>query len=142
MKKTRLILTMLYWEAIIICVAIAACYESGLAEKVEPANDAVEFWVVTIMEILTLAGIPLALRLFKFRSVEQELMTAHLQALQKWGVVRLSVLEMLMIGNTLLYYFIGCVPFGYLAIITAVAMVFVYPSKERCDSESFTEGAE
>ena len=41
-----------------------------------------------------------------------------------------------MVVSTILYYLFLNVSFGYLAIILLISMVFVYPSLERCVSET------
>ena len=89
-----------------------------------------EFVAAVAMEILTIAFIPLALKLFKLRAVAKRLRTP--QALLCLGSLRLA---MLTVVNTLLYYLFMNVSFGYLAIILALCIFFVFPSMSRCEAE-------
>jgi hypothetical protein len=61
----------------------------------------------------------------------------HEEALLKWGVLRLSMLEVPLILNTICYYLFLNTSFGYMAIILLLCLPFVFPSRERCNSEAF-----
>ena len=50
-------------------------------------------------------------------------------------LLRLLILLVPMLVNTLLYYAYGKTTFGYMAIILCLTLPFVYPGKERCESE-------
>lgn len=92
--------------------------------------------VQTVMVLATLALIYLSLRLFKFKHVQNDLCDRKEDALTFWGTVRLSLLGLILIGNTLLYYLFDQEPnFGHLAVISLLVMPFVYPSKRRCEAE-------
>lgn len=94
------------------------------------------FVVSTVMILLTLAAIPLGLRLFKFRKVASDLQSRGADALQKWGVIRLSMIGDLLVVNTLLYYVFGFEPaFGYLAVVCLLTMPFIVPTMSRCKAE-------
>ena len=56
-------------------------------------------------------------------------------ALFKWGLLRLALILIPMVGNTYLYYMFMNTTFGYLAIIQLLSLPFVYPSMSRCKSE-------
>ena len=86
-----------------------------------------EFVAAVAMEILTIASIPLALKLFKLRAVAKRLRTP--QALLCLGSLRLAMLTVPMVVNTLLYYLFMNVAFGYLAIILALCIFFVVAFK-------------
>jgi len=94
------------------------------------------FVVSTLMILLTLAAIPIGLRLFKFRKVADDLRQRGELALLKWGVLRLSMIGDLLVINTLLYYIFGFEPaFGYLAVICLLSMPFIVPTMSRCEAE-------
>ena len=101
------------------------------------ADSQVEFAILTVMELLTIGCIPLALRLLKFKKIEADLQERHEEALLKWGVLRLSMLEVPLILNTICYYLFLNTSFGYMAIILLLCMAFVYPTKEKCNVEAF-----
>lgn len=95
-----------------------------------------EFLLTTLMELLTLASVYMALRLFKFEKVHQELVTRKADGLRRWGLIRLAILLLPMPLNTVLYYLFMNTTFGYMAIILAVCLPFVYPSEARCEAET------
>ena len=91
------------------------------------------------MELLTLGGVFLALRLFKFPKVHQDLVTKKEHALFKWGILRLALLLIPMVANTYLYYMFMNTTFGYMAIIQLLCLPFVFPTMSRCQSEVESE---
>lgn len=100
-------------------------------------DKSVEFVVATIMELLTICVIPVALKLFRFKRISKLLTSA--EALSKWGTIRLLMLCVPMIVNTVFYYMFMNVAFGYMGIIIFLCLFFVVPTKERCRSEIKTE---
>lgn len=137
MKQVRLTLTVLFWTILALALITVVLFETGVFEFGYYASDQVqaEFLLTIMMEILTLATIPVALKLFKFKSVRADLIARKHEALRKWGLLRLLMLLVPMLVNTLLYYAYGKTTFGYMAIILCLTLPFVYPSKERCESE-------
>jgi len=101
-------------------------------------NKNAEFLLATIMELLTLCAIPLALRLFKFKKVERQLTAdgGSFDVLMKWGGLRMALLCIPLVVNTLLYYLFMNVAFGYMAIILLLSLFFIYPSLNRCIEET------
>ena len=75
----------------------------------------------------------MALRLFRFSAVARQLTTTY--ALLRWGTLRLLMLCVPMVANTLLYYLYMNVAFGYMGIILLLCLAFVLPTKARCDAE-------
>ena len=57
------------------------------------------------------------------------------QALLKWGLIRLILLELPMLCNTLFYYQFMNTTFGYMAIIQLLCLPFVVPTMGRCLAE-------
>ena len=53
-------------------------------------------------------------------------------AVLRFGILRLSLLVVPMVANTLLYYMFMLPSFGYMAIILFLSIFFVFPSMERC----------
>ena len=101
-----------------------------------------EFIVTTLMELLTLASVPLALKLFRFKKTHNDLTARKAEALRTWGLLRLGLLALLLIANTLLYYIYMNTAFGYMALIIVVCLPFIYPSMDRCLTETEEEPAE
>lgn len=136
MKKTRNQLMAVLFFAILIAVGLVVVYETGIMEPglfVEHKNS--EFILTALMELLTLGGVFMALRLFKFQKVHHDLVNNKDHALFRWGILRLGLLLIPMVANTYLYYMFMNTTFGYLAIIQLLSLPFVYPSMSRCKSE-------
>jgi hypothetical protein len=91
------------------------------------------------MELLTIAIIPFALRLFKFRKVNGKLTeseTTRWDNLLKYGSVRILLLAIPMIINVVCYYLFTLTAFAYMAIILFLCMFFVYPTVDKCIAET------
>ena len=92
----------------------------------------------TVLVISTLALIPLALRLFKFRKIHEELIndtTPNHAKLLVYGMLRMDMLHFPMIINILLYYFFMEPGFGYMAIVLFLSSLFIVPTMKRCEAE-------
>lgn len=142
MKKVRKILLTVFVETVVMTLLLVVLFETGICEDgLLAAADGgkLEFIVLTGMELLTLALIPTALRLFKFKKIEADLKERHEVALQKWGVLRLSMLDVPLVFNTLGYYLFLNTSFGYLAIIVLLCLFLVWPTEQRCRQEAFVE---
>ena len=138
MESTRNHLLFLFWTVIGLTAFIYVyCELLGCDIAIMEDCSAKTLYIYsTVMILLTLALLPLALRLFKFRLVHEELIINGDLALFKWGGVRLGILGLLLIVNTMMYYTFGYEPtFGYLALVTLLAMPFVYPTLNRCYAE-------
>lgn len=137
MKKTIEILLIELWASVIVVTAIVVLYETGIAVPASFSGGmSVDFLCVTLMEIVTICLIPLALRLFKFSAVARAIAAAPCRGLLQWGSVRMMMLCVPMVINTLLYYQFMNVALGYMGIIGMICLVFVYPSKGRCEAET------
>lgn len=136
MKETKNQLMAFFVFAIVFALAAVVAYETGFMESgLFAERKTSEFIFVSLMELLTLGGVFLALRLFKFDKVHDDLVAKKEHALFKWGLLRLALILIPMVGNTYLYYMFMSTTFGYLAIIQLLSLPFVYPSMSRCKSE-------
>ena len=139
MTKTRNLLAVLFT---LICGVALVLYVGGEFFDMDIAvlsgvSDETRFVLQTAAILLSLAIVPLALKLFSMPKVHSSLMEGKSEALRKWGTVRLAMLGTVLIGNTLLYYMLGYEPaFGYLAVITALVLPFVVPTMRRCVAET------
>jgi hypothetical protein len=59
--------------------------------------------------------------------------------MMKWGTIRLLILQVPMLADTLLYYMYMNTTFGYLAIMLLLCLPFVFPSLNRCLAETSEE---
>lgn len=137
MKRTQSILTIEIATFVVAALIVVVLFESNtLLEGSLADSKTHEFLVVTAMELLTLCTVPLALRLFKFKSVERSLKENGQQALLKWGTIRIMLIVVPMLLNVILFYLFGNVAFGYMAIILFLCLFFIYPTKSRCEAET------
>ena len=136
MKRTQTILMSVFVALLTITILWVVLAETGVIETGQLAGNAQqEFLQVAVMEIATLGSVFLALRLFKFKAIHKELVENKEQALLKWGLIRLVLLEVPMLSNTLFYYQFMNTTFGYLAIIQLLCLPFVFPTMGRCLAE-------
>lgn len=142
MKQTRTVLMSVFCGFLTFAVGAALLFETGLLETgTATGSPQTEFIVETVMELMTLANIWLALRLFKTQYVRHELQTHGHEAHRKWGVLRLSLLGIPLVANTLFYEVFLNTTFGYMAIILLICQPFVYPSQARCEYEITADNA-
>ena len=142
MRQTRNILMGVFVGALTFTALIGLLFETGLSEQgMATGNSQAEFVITIAMELLTLAQIWLALRLFKIKQIRQELMNRKEFALRKWGIVRLELLDIPLVANALFYEMFMNTTFGYMAIILLICQPFVYPSMARCEAEVSQENA-
>lgn len=140
MKKISKQLMLVFTLLLVAMVGIIALYESGVLESgVLTDSKQTEFLAMTGMELTSLTGAFLGLRLFKFQKIHDELVTKKEPALLRWGILRLLILEVPMVSNTYLYYMYMNTTFGYLAIILLLCLPFVFPTQSRCIAETTEE---
>ena len=134
MKHTQRILTCAFTAPIVLALLLVLLFETDLLPygTLTELKHA-EFITAIIMELLTIAVIPLALKLFKLRPVAARLNSPG--QLARFGLVRILLLATPMVANTLLYYLFMNVAFGYMGIILLLCMVFITPTQERCHAE-------
>lgn len=142
MKKTRNILAL---QFTLTCAIALGLYVGGefLGMDIAVLSDVTEatrFVLQTVAILVSLAVVPLALRLFSIKKVRTDLLLRKADALRGWGMLRLLMLGVVLIANTLLYYMLAYEPaFGYLAVITALVLPFVVPTMGRCVAETTAE---
>ena len=136
MDKTRKLLKAFFIVSLVVAIVVIVLFETEtLPTGVLAEEKQSEFLLVTLMELTTLGGVFLAL-LFKFEAVHRDLVTREAAALLKWGLVRLALLLVPMLVNTLLYYIYMNTTFGYMAIMQFLCLPFVFPSAGRCLAET------
>lgn len=128
--------------SVAVALVMVVLFETEtLLPGVLPGEGNAAFLCLSAMEIITICMLPLALRLFKIKRVGADLAAGRERALALWGSVRMMMMCLPLVANVLMYYLFDLKPaFFYMAVICLIALVFVYPSKDRCLSE--TGGAE
>ena len=140
MKSISKRLVVIYMSLAAIALAIIILYETNILEAgVMEEQKQSEFILTALMELISLGAAFLGLRLFKFKAVLQELVNLKETAMWKWGVIRLLILEVPMVVDTLLYYIYMNTTFGYLAVMLLLCLPFVFPSVNRCLAETSEE---
>ena len=140
MKSISKRLVVIYMSLAAIALAIIILYETDILEAgVMEEQKQSEFILTALMELISLGAAFLGLRLFKFKAVHQELVNLKETAMWKWGVIRLLILEVPMVVDTLLYYIYMNTTFGYLAVMLLLCLPFVFPSVNRCLAETSEE---
>ncbi len=138
MKKTQQQLMLLFGTFLVLSAAIYVAgeflhYDMSIFDD---ASHTTRFCIYTTMILLTVIMLPLALRLFKFRKVSDDLHLRQAAALRQWGSLRLIVMGLLLLVNTALYYAFGLeASYGYLAVVTLLCFPFVIPTMSRCKAE-------
>lgn len=137
MKKISKILKLELWLSVTLSIVVVVLYENNILLMGELTGDAAtEFVVTTLMELLTICFIPLAMRLFRFSSVHRRLLEGNERQRLGLASLRMLMLCVPMVVNTLFYYWFGLkVAFGYMAIIGLICLCFIYPTEARCKSE-------
>ena len=143
MKQTQRLLMILFITSIVLPLAMVVLFETGIiATGIMAGDTQSEFLLTSTMELVTLAFAFLSLRLFKFGRIHADIVNRQEKALLKWGYLRLLLIQAPLVINTLLYYLYMKPTFGYLAIILALCLPFVYPSMDRCLAEVSEEQKE
>ena len=140
MKSISRKLTIIYMSLAALTLVVILLYETDMLETgVLEEKKQSEFILTALMELVSLGAAFLGLRLFKFKVVHNDLINRQEPAMMKWGTVRLLILELPMLVDTLLYYIYMNTTFGYLAVMLLLCLPFVFPSLNRCLAETSEE---
>ncbi|MDY4851991.1 MAG: hypothetical protein SO188_04010 [Prevotella sp.] len=122
----------LFWGTVAVPLLIATVYECDvLPTGVFAGKAQEEFLAVIIMELMTIVMIPLALRLFKAKDVERKVAEGDTLALRRWGALRILMITVPLLLNTIGYYLFMNTTFGYMALILLICLPFVYTSPKK-----------
>ena len=132
MNKTISLLRTVLIANVGVAVVIAALYELDiLPSGILTGRPQDEFLSTISMELITIVFIPVALRLFKTKDVEKRLEEGNIKAFRKWGLVRILMITVPLVLNTLLYYSFMNTTFGYMALILLICLPFIYPASRK-----------
>lgn len=132
MNKTISLLRIVLIANVGVAVVIAAFYELDILPSGMLAGRPQDEFLSTIsMELITIVFIPVALRLFKTKDVEKRLEEGNIKAFRKWGLVRILMITVPLVLNTLLYYSFMNTTFGYMALILLICLPFIYPASRK-----------
>lgn len=132
MNKTISLLRTVLIANVGVAVVIAALYELDiLPSGILAGRPQDEFLSTISMELITIVFIPVALRLFKTKDVEKRLEEGNIKAFRKWGLLRILMITVTLVLNTLLYYSFMNTTFGYMALILLICLPFIYPASRK-----------
>ena len=132
MNKTISLLRTVLIANVGVAVVIAALYELDILPSGMMAGRPQDEFLSTIsMELITIVFIPVALRLFKTKDVEKRSEEGNIKAFRKWGLVRILMITVPLVLNTLLYYSFMNTTFGYMALILLICLPFIYPAVRK-----------
>ena len=132
MNKTISLLRTVLIANVGVAVVIAALYELDiLPSGMMTGRPQDEFLSTISMELITIVFIPVALRLFKTKDVEKRLEEGDIKAFRKWGLLRILMITVPLVLNTLLYYSFMNTTFGYMALILLICLPFIYPAARK-----------
>lgn len=119
---------------------IIVLFETNVIEPgMLAGDDLANYWMSIVGVAMVIVTIPLALRLMKNKRIKESVAKSEENYL-RWSLIRIALLEAPLIYNILCYYLLGCEPtFGYMALMTAVAFIFVWPSKDKMAYEREVE---
>lgn len=131
-KKAQILFVIL----LVLLGAVIALFETGTClQPLVLLQAQVEFWLTNVLTLLTLVLVPLSLKLISLERVRKAI-SADASAYWRWSWLRWGLLCGILLANTLFYYcFSTGTTCGYLALICAVALLFVWPSQSRMEEE-------
>jgi hypothetical protein len=145
MKKTKNILLVEFVCSLAISLTIVILFETDIFVDFRGLYAGLkqnEFILSFIMELITIIVIPISLKMIKIKRIKTYLTEdkeLSPKRLLNVGTFRILMLSLPMIVNILLYYLYWQTTFGYMAIILFFCLFFVFPSSDRCESETTVE---
>ena len=133
-KSLQRRLMVAFWAVLAFVVLVGALLRVAECPSACPflADGRVEYVADMLAVCLTVCLVPLALRLFRFERVRRQLPYRY----GRWAWVRLLTLQLVLAIDAVGYGLFGQASYFYLALMTLLAMVFVYPSRRRCEAET------
>lgn len=123
-----------------VTVLLVLIFETSMLQAGVFATDVLlSYYLLILQELVTVCCLPLALKMFKTGTVRNRLRRQGTKALALWGALRMAMIGLPVVVNTLLYYMSLSVAYAYLAVIGVICLAFVYPSMARCAEEIGTE---
>lgn len=135
-KPVQRLLLVQFYGYISLALLVLALFEFDILPLGYCADStSLQYYLLVIMELLTIACVPLALKLFSLKKVKHRLYEQGFPTLGLWGSIRMGLIGLPLLLNVVLYELTIAATFGYLAIITSLCLAFVFPSENRCLNE-------
>ena len=135
--NTTKFLRLFFAANILTPILVAIIFESGFVElhSLLGSDALVTYCMQMVGIVLTIGIIPFALKMMKLSFVKRRIQLSEQEYL-RWSIIRIAILGVPLIYNTLAYYLLEFEPTcGYLALIVLVAFCFVWPSDGRMRQE-------
>lgn len=126
-----------YFITLAVALVLVVLYEiCGLDKPTFLLEPVAEFWLTTVVTLLTIGLVPLSLKLLNFDRVRQQLEEGGESAYSRWATIRWLMISAALVMNIVVYYLFSTgTSCGYLALLCAVAYLFVWPSTSRMNEE-------
>jgi len=152
MKITK-ILRYIFAGQLLVAAIVALLGETGLLHAGALSDSDERIYILSIVGVaLAIICIPLALKLLHMKRVRTHLLgvsnelqetesgngevNSVEQRYKMWSEIRLCMLWLALMYNLIMYYLLDFnTTCGYLALMTVVAYIFVWPSDERMATE-------
>lgn len=118
---------------------VALCESTLVVPGACAADTTLQYAALMVMELLTICTIPAALKMFSMKSIKKRLADGGHKALARWGTLRILLIGLPMLANTIMYYAFMAVAFAYMALIGVLCFSFVFPTKTRCIDDIQTQ---
>ena len=139
MKKKNLYLNILFYSNILIALVLFILFESNIIEGGWTEQPLKEFVVTYTMELLAIVFVWLSLRLLKFNQIQNWLFSDSEKIESKYFLLastRILAIGLPLILNVLFYYLFINTTFAGLSAIHLLALMFVFPSKDRFKNDT------
>lgn len=140
-NKNILLLRSVFCTELVTTALLVGIFETDLLPVgTLPLDKSQEYILSMVGVVLTIIGIPLALKLMTLKPVRAQISVSE-QRYVTWSMVRIALLGIPLLYNTLMYYLLGFnTTCCYLALMCVVAFIFIWPSQERMQNECEVHG--
>ena len=129
--KTQQTLNIIFYTSIVLSLLAVVLFETNtLIGGWWADNRSADFLCTTFLGLFSLCAIPVAFRLVRPSRSNTARMNYDRRA-----ILRLVLLGLTLLLNTFSYYAFMGVPFGYMAIILFLCLLFVVPTQKRYERE-------
>lgn len=137
-QKLLSVLKMEMWVAwLMVVVAIVLGELDVIPNGMVLPRSSEEFWLNTAVIVLTVVGVPLAVKLFTLNTTrglrrmnnEEALRSYHI-----WSAVRLGILCVAAVFSIVIYYMATSLSGAFCALIVVCVTVYCWPSGEKIGS--------
>lgn len=126
-----------FFTPLIITALMVIAFETDLitpAAYINPLSGTEEFVFLYLLEIITIIIVPIALKMMHASKIHS-LIHHNKSTYYHLALLRIAMIGIPMIVNTLMYYITMTTTYCYLTLILIAADMFIIPSAQRCANE-------